>query len=160
MSAQRSRTLWFIGVAVFVVFVDQLLKNLVIQSLTPGVSQDFIGSVLRLRLTFNDSAAFSLGWGVTWFFTLVSSVAALVLLWESLKVKTRNWALLGGVLLGGVTGNLLDRLLRAPGFPNGHVVDYLQIPFNFPIFNLADCCICVGIALIAIAVIRGKKIGG
>lgn len=160
MSAQRRRTLWFIGVAILVIFLDQLIKNLVIQSLTPGVSQDFLGSILRLRLTFNDSAAFSLGWGVTWIFTVISSLAVLVLLWQSMRVQTRNWAVLGGVLLGGVTGNLLDRLLRSPGFPNGHVVDYLQIPFNFPIFNLADSCICVGIGLVAIAVIRGKKIGG
>jgi signal peptidase II len=68
--------------------------------------------------------------------------------------------LLGGFALGGVGGNLIDRLFREPGFPNGHVVDFIQIPFNFPIFNIADMAISSAAFLIALRVVRGEKFGG
>ena len=143
-----------------VVFLDQLTKSLVIANLQPRVSYDLFGSVVRLYLTYNDSAAFSMGFGITWIFTLISSVAALALIWYGLRVRTLGWAAMAGVALGGVTGNLFDRLTRAPGFPSGQVVDFIQIPFNFPIFNVADSAICVVAALVVIAVARGSKLGG
>lgn len=146
--------------AIGVVFLDQLTKSLVIANLQPGVAYPFLGSVVRLYLTYNNSAAFSMGFGVTWVFTLISTLAALAIIWFGLRVKTTAWGLLAGLALGGVTGNLIDRLTRAPGFPSGQVVDFIAIPFNFPIFNLADSAICVAAALVVISVGRGKKLGG
>lgn len=67
---------------------------------------------------------------------------------------------MGGLALGGVVGNLIDRLTRDPGFPNGKVVDFIQIPFNFPIFNIADSAICVAAFLITLQVVRGVPFGG
>jgi signal peptidase II len=66
---------------------------------------------------------------------------------------------MAGIMLGGVTGNLIDRLIREPGFAVGHVVDYIQIPFNFPIFNLADMAIFTICSLSVIRVMRGDQIG-
>jgi len=54
---------------------------------------------------------------------------------------------------------LIDRVSKAPGFPNGQVVDFIQIPFNFPIFNIADIFICSVMAFTVIRVFRGDKIG-
>lgn len=150
----------FLAIALVVVALDQGIKIWVLASLSPQVSYPFFGELLKLYLTFNDSAAFSIGFGATWIFTILSSLAVLALLWFGPKVKTRGWAILAGVLLGGVTGNLIDRLTRAPGFPSGQVVDYLQIPLNFPIFNLADICIVTSTCLAALAIIRGQSIGG
>ena len=159
-NSKISRGLWFVLAAVLVVIADQSAKDAVITFLQPGVSYDFLGSVVRLYLTYNDSAAFSIGFGVTWIFTLISSAAALVLLWFGPRVNTVGWALMAGSALGGVTGNLIDRLTRAPGFPAGQVVDFIQIPFNFPIFNLADSAICIVAALVVIQMARGRKLGG
>ena len=159
-NSKISRGLWFVLAAVLVVIADQSAKDAVITFLQPGVSYDFLGSVVRLYLTYNDSAAFSIGFGITWIFTLISSAAALVLLWFGPRVNTVGWALMAGAALGGVTGNLIDRLTRAPGFPAGQVVDFIQIPFNFPIFNLADSAICIVAALVVIQMARGRKLGG
>lgn len=159
-NSKISRGLWFVLAAVLVVIADQSAKDAVITFLQPGVSYDFLGSVVRLYLTYNDSAAFSIGFGVTWIFTLISSAAVLVLLWFGPRVNTVGWALMAGTALGGVTGNLIDRLTRAPGFPAGQVVDFIQIPFNFPIFNLADSAICIVAALVVIQMARGRKLGG
>lgn len=142
-----------------VVGLDQFLKNFLIENLKPGQPIDFLGSLVKLNLVFNDSAAFSIGFGATWIFTIISSSAVLVLIWFSFKIETTGWALMAGVLLGGVTGNLIDRLIREPGFAVGHVVDYIQIPFNFPIFNLADIAIFIICSLSVVRVMRGDQIG-
>ena len=65
-----------------------------------------------------------------------------------------------GVFLGGVVGNLIDRLIREPSFGNGHVVDFIQIPLNFPIFNLADIFIVSMAILSVVRVMRGENLGG
>lgn len=150
----------FLGVAVFIVLIDQLTKKLAVANLHPFESVSFIADLVRFNLVFNDSAAFSLGGSATWVFTLLSSLAALALLWFGPKFRTTGWLILIGLALGGVVGNLMDRLFRNPGFPNGHVVDFIQIPFNFPIFNFADSAITIAAAIIAIRIIRGEKLGG
>lgn len=153
------RLFWLLVCAWVVVALDQLIKNSLIASLTPGTPIDFLGNLVRLNLVFNDSAAFSIGFGATWIFTGLSSIAVLVLIWFSFKIETLGWAVMAGVLLGGITGNLIDRLIRDPGFGVGHVVDYIQIPFNFPIFNLADIAIFTICSLSVIRILRGDSIG-
>ncbi|MFZ4117398.1 MAG: signal peptidase II [Rhodoluna sp.] len=153
-------TLIFLGVGVLVIIFDQLAKELALANLERYTPVPVIGDLLQFTLAFNDRAAFSLGGASTWIFTLISSTVALALLWFGPKFRTRSWLILGGLALGGVCGNLIDRLFRAPGFPNGHVVDFIQIPFNFPIFNIADIAICSAAFLIALRVTLGQKIGG
>lgn len=148
-----------VAIAAAIVAVDQLVKDLLIASLKPHESVDFIGGVVRLYLTYNDSAAFSIGYGQTWIFAIISTLASLGLLWYLPRLETRSWSVMGGVALGGMVGNLVDRLIREPGFGRGQVVDYLQIPFSFPIFNLADMAIVTVAILTVIRVLCGNKIG-
>jgi signal peptidase II len=65
-----------------------------------------------------------------------------------------------GIFLGGVVGNLIDRLIREPSIGNGHVVDFIMIPFNFPVFNLADIFIVSMASLAVIRIYRGDTLGG
>jgi signal peptidase II len=58
-----------------------------------------------------------------------------------------------GLLLGGVLGNLTDRIFREPGFLSGHVIDWIEIP-HWPVFNLADSAITVAAALAFILSLR------
>ena len=153
------RQVWLLVVAWAIIGIDQAIKNFVISSLSEGVPQPFIGDLVKLNLLFNDSAAFSIGGGATWIFTIISTLAALALLYYSRKIQTLGWAILAGVLLGGVVGNLIDRLTRAPGFPMGHVVDYIQIPFNFPVFNIADMAIFFSVSIAVIRIARGDSLG-
>ena len=154
------RTVYVAAIAFALVFVDQVTKWLAVENLEPGRIVPVLGDLLAWRLTFNDSAGFSLGFGVTWFFTLLSTTAFLLLIARAHKVHNKLWLGLAGVIGGGILGNLVDRLIREPGFANGYVVDFIQIPFNFPIFNFADICISVGMALVAWRIIAGDKFGG
>ena len=159
--AKKSRLVfWVLTAAVITAALDQLAKNAALQFLPPNQSIPAIGELLQWRLTFNDSAAFSLGWGVTWIFTIISATAILVGLWFARKVATKSWAIMLGALLGGVTGNFIDRILQAPGFPSGKVVDFIEIPFNFPIFNVADMAISIVATLTVIRVLMGHSLGG
>jgi len=67
-----------------------------------------------------------------------------------------RWAVGFGGLLGGVLGNLSDRIFREPRFLHGHVVDFIQIP-NWPIFNVADMAITCSGALIAYLLFKEIK---
>lgn len=142
-----------------VIFVDQGAKYLAIQNLEPYQPVQVFGEFLKFNLVYNDSAAFSIGFGITWIFTILSSAATIVLLWLSRKIETRGWAIMAGVLLGGVVGNLIDRVTREPGFAVGHVVDFLQLPLGFAVFNIADMAIVIVASLTVIRVMRGDTIG-
>jgi signal peptidase II len=156
-----NRRVWLtLGLAVGIIAIDQITKAAALQNLQTFRRVPVLGDTLGWYLTFNDSAAFSLGFGATWFFTALSAVAVLAIIWFAPRMHSLSWAISAGILLGGVAGNLIDRLTKSPGFPNGQVVDFIQIPFNFPIFNFADICISGVMTLVVIRVFRGDKIGG
>ena len=149
----------FAAVAVFLLVTDQITKLWAVASLVPGQPQELVGSVLQLNIIRNSGAAFSTGTGFTWVFTTLSIAATIGVLWFARRVRHRGWALALGILLAGISGNLVDRLLREPGFYVGHVVDFLQLP-NWPIFNVADMCINVAAVLIVILSFRGIGLDG
>lgn len=156
---RQLRLLCFLITAWSIIAIDQLTKFLVLENLKPGQVVPVLGDLLKFVLVYNDSAAFSLGFGATWIFAITSSVATLVIIWFAPRLETMAWSVVGGIALGGVVGNLVDRLFREPGFGVGHVVDFISIPFNFPIFNIADIAI-VGVAvLVVIRIMQGAPLG-
>ena len=160
VSGTRARTLLFLGIGVFLVFLDQLTKEVAIASLADGSVIPVIGDILKFRLAYNDAAAFSLGVGQTWVLAIIASCAVLALLWFGPRAKNITWTIIAGLVLGGAAGNLVDRLTRAPGFLNGHGVDFISIPFNFPIFNLADTFLVIGVSLALLRTFMGDELGG
>lgn len=134
-------------------------KVLAVQQLSGRPDVEVVGSWLTLHLVRNPGAAFSMGTEYTVVLTLLAIVAATVMLYLSRTVADRIWALGLGLALAGVAGNLTDRMLRDPGPFRGHVIDFLRLP-NWPVFNVADMCINVGIALIVIQVLRGIRRDG
>lgn len=155
---QQLKYLPYLALSVALIAADQASKIWALGNLKPFTSKPLLGEVLKFYLVWNDSAAFSISLGATWIFTIISSVAALVILWLIQRTKSRPWLFTLAILLAGVVGNLWDRLFRAPGFPVGKVVDFLQIPFNFPIFNIADICITTSMTIVVILVMRGVKL--
>ncbi len=143
-----------LALAATIILLDQLTKYLVVARMTPGVPVPVIDGWLQLRLVRNPGAAFSLSTGTTWLFTIISTVVVVWIVRLSRRITRLPWAIALGLLLGGAAGNLIDRLTRAPGFGQGHVVDfieYLKFPvISFPIFNVADCCVVIGACFIAL----------
>lgn len=147
------------GVAVLVLVADRLSKAWALDNLAGEPSRELVGQLLKLTLTFNSGAAFSLGTGSTWVFTIVATVVVVAIVVVARRVGSAAWAVALGLLLGGATGNLLDRLTRPPGFGQGEVVDFLQLP-NFPIFNVADMCVVSAAILIGLLAVLGIGLDG
>lgn len=150
----------YLIIALVFISIDQFTKNLAIASLEIGVNYEVIGEILTWRLVYNDSAAFSLGFGYTWILAVIAAVATAATIWFARRITSLSWQIMTGIFLGGVVGNLVDRLIREPSFGNGHVVDFIRIPFNFPVFNLADVFIVSMAILAVIRVYRGENLGG
>ena len=157
---KSARYLLFGVSASLIVAIDQLTKFWAEASLVGQGSIPVIGELLQFRLAYNNAAAFSLGVGATWVLTTISLVASIALIALSPRIKTMTWALIGGMALGGAVGNLIDRAFKQPEFFNGHVVDFIQIPFNFPIFNLADTFLVMAVSLAILCTLLGDEIGG
>lgn len=140
---------------------DQFVKHLTIENLPLHEPVPVLGEFLQLYYVRNPGAAFSLGSEVTWIFTIALAVVASIIVWKAFGIKSRLWAVVLGCLLGGVLGNLTDRLLREPGFPVGHVVDMISMPWMMPaIFNVADIFIVTGMISVALLVVFGLRFDG
>jgi signal peptidase II len=148
------------AVAVFVLGVDQLAKALVIAHLTEGEQVPVLGNLLVFLFTRNPGAAFSIGTGSTWIFTIIAIGVFAFVIWYAPRIRTVWWAIVFGLLLGGLLGNLYDRLFRPPGFGQGEVIDFIKIPLLPAIFNLADSAIVAAMALFLILTLLGIGLDG
>ncbi|WOQ70475.1 signal peptidase II [Microbacterium limosum] len=148
--------------AVTVLAADQLTKALALAQLEPADPVQVLGEALVFVLVFNPGGAFSLGAGFTWFFTIALASVAIVIVYLMLtRVRSRLWAVALGLLLGGVLGNLTDRLFRDPGFPVGHVVDFIHTPWMMDaVYNVADIFIVGDMIGIALMVLLGVHMDG
>jgi len=152
--------------AALVLAADQFTKHLALSGLPYQEPVPVWGDVLQFYLTRNPGAAFSLLEGQTWIFTIVMTVAALVIVFLTVtRVRSRVWAIVLGLLLGGILGNLTDRLVRDPGFLVGHVVDFINTPWmwlgmNPAIYNVADMFIVTMMIGVAILVVVGLRLDG
>ncbi len=148
--------------AVTVLAVDQLTKYLALAFLPLERLVPVWGDTFSLYLVRNSGAAFSFGSGFTWIFTIALAVVAVVIVVLALRIRSRAWAIILGLLLGGVLGNLSDRLFRDPGFGVGHVVDFISTPWMWfwttpAIYNVADMFIVTMMIGVAVLVVTGLR---
>jgi signal peptidase II len=134
----------FYSLALLITGLDQLLKFLVVKNLALGQSLPLIGQAVKLTYVRNTGAAFSLFVGFSPYLAAVGLIAALVVIYWHTRTSPKNILLQIGLaaVLGGCCGNLLDRVVRH------YVIDYLDFKL-WPVFNLADLAINLGVVLIA-----------
>ena len=134
----------FLPGALLVAVLDQITKLLVVRLMSPGEPIAVIGPVLSLTYVRNRGGAFSLLPDATGWLAVVSALVVVILAFYGLRAPgpTRSMSYGLALVLGGALGNLADRAFR------GWVVDFLDLHF-WPIFNVADIAITVGVVLIA-----------
>ena len=129
--------------------------------MTEGSVIRVLNDVLQLHFVRNPGAAFSLASGSTWIFSIIAAAVVVFIIWFARRIRSLAWGLVFGLLLGGVLGNLTDRLLREPGFGLGHVIDFISTPWMLPaIYNVADIAIVTSMAIFMILTIRGIGLDG
>jgi lipoprotein signal peptidase len=140
-----------LAVAAFVLAADVISKSIVVARMADHQPIRLLGGLLTITLTRNGGAAFSIGTSMTIVFTAIAVGVIVYILRTARNLRSIGWAITLGLLLGGATGNLLDRIFRAPGPFQGHVVDWIELP-HWPVFNLADSSIvCAGVLVVLLA---------
>jgi signal peptidase II len=143
------RGLLFLGLAILVVVTDQVTKRLAEERLRGQRSVPLIDDILRLTYVENRGAAFGLLQDQTVFFVFVGIIVVGVIA-ASYRYLPRSGLRLHlalGLQLGGAIGNLIDRIRQ------GYVVDFVDFGYHanwWPVFNVADSAIVIGVALLAL----------
>ena len=154
MPLARSTSYWqrLYFLAALIWIIDYSTKVWALNNLSQVEPTRVIGSVLQLRLVFNPGAAFSFATNFTFIFTILAVLAVGVISYYSIKIAHLWWAAVLGLALGGILGNLTDRIFRQPSIFNGHVIDWIELP-RWPVFNVADmaivCAALLSVLLIA-----------
>ncbi|CAI8798732.1 MULTISPECIES: lipoprotein signal peptidase LspA [Bacillus] len=144
-------------IALFVITIDQVSKWLIVKNMELGTSIPIIDNVLYITSHRNRGAAWGILENKMWFFYIITVVfVGFIVFYMKKYAKTDK--LLGislGLILGGAIGNFIDRVFRQ------EVVDFIHVyifSYNYPVFNIADSALCIGVVLIIIqTLLEGKK---
>lgn len=141
-------------IALAVVILDQLTKYLVVKNMELGQSIPLIPDVFHLTSHRNMGAAFGILQNQRLLFILITVAVIIGIIVSLVRIGRRqpvtSWAL--ALVLGGAVGNFIDRV------STGKVVDFLDFTLiHFPIFNVADAAITVGVALLILDLLRDSK---
>ncbi len=155
----RRRVGVLLAVAAAVLAADATTKAIVVAELSGHPPVHVLGGLLTLQVMRNSGAAFNIGTSMTVVFTAIAVGVIIFILRTARRLRSVPWAVTLGLLLGGATGNLADRLLRSPAPLRGYVVDWIQLP-HWPVFNLADSAIVCGGAIAILLSVKGMRIDG
>lgn len=137
-----------------IIILDQLTKWMVATQMQVGQNIPVIKGVVSFLSHRNRGAAFGILQGRMWLFYIITAVVVVAVI-VYLQKAGRKHPLLGvalALVLGGAVGNFIDRIFR------GEVVDFIYFSIiNFPIFNVADSSLCIGVALIFIQILFENK---
>lgn len=152
------------AVALGVLVLDVATKVAAVAALQGEPPVRLLGGAVYLVHTRNTGAAFSLGTNLTVLLSLFAFGVVGWILYLSRRVRSGAWAVAFGLVLGGAVGNLVDRVLRGPGPLRGAVVDFISV-FDeagrvFPVFNVADSSLVVGVCLLVLVELRGVRLDG
>lgn len=143
-------------IAVFVIALDQVTKWMVVKQMEIGESIEIIPNFLYITSHRNRGAAWGILQGQMWFFYIITAIViiALVFYIKRLKREERMLGIALGLMLGGAIGNFIDRVWRK------EVVDFINtyiFTYDFPIFNVADSALVIGVGLIfVLTLFEGK----
>ncbi len=143
------------AIAAVVIVLDQLSKALAVALLAGRGVVSGPDGLVHLSLYRNFAGSGNRLAGHTLLVSLLALLAVAALAVGATRVRSRIMTAAIGLMLGGGVGNLLDRVLRAPGPLRGGVVDWLQPAGTAGWMNLADLAISVGVVLVIIATLLG-----
>lgn len=135
--------MYFVIVALLVIILDQLTKYYVVSNFYLGESVPVIENIFHWTYILNPGAAFGMLEGSRWFFVVIAVGVLLGIWYMKDEIKEGGWMMQYGAALfgGGAIGNLIDRAR------SGLVIDFFDFRI-WPVFNVADIAICVGVAMI------------
>jgi len=147
-----------------VLVADVATKIAVVATLVDRPPVRALDGLVYLVHTRNTGAAFSLASGFTAVLSLIAFGVVAFIVRAARRLYSSGWAVALGLILGGATGNLVDRVFRSPGPLRGGVVDFIALadPYRppWPVFNLADSALVAGVGLVVFLEVTGRRING
>lgn len=150
--------MWYYFIAIAVLLLDQITKWMIVKSMRIGEQIPVIENLFYITSHRNQGAAWGILQGQMWFFYIITVIVIFVIIYYMQHYAKSN-KLLGlslGLILGGAIGNFVDRLFRK------EVVDFLDVyigSYDFPIFNVADSALVVGVIFVFIVTMFEEKKG-
>ena len=145
-------------IAIVIIVIDQITKGLIVANMKIGEQIPLIENLLYITSHRNKGAAFGILQGQMWlFFTITIIVVIGVVYILQKKVNYTGRGIAYGLILGGAIGNFIDRLFR------GEVVDFIDVKivsYDFPIFNVADSALVIGVILLMLFTFKEEKVKG
>ena len=148
---RRWRTL--LSVAWFIWILDLATKAWAVEQLAHREPIKILGTFFQLTLVRNPGAAFSFATNATLLLSLFGIIVLLGIIYFATRITSKGWSIVLGLVMGGILGNLMDRIFREPGFLRGHVIDWMQLP-HWPIFNIADSAIVIAAVLSMVLTVK------
>lgn len=142
------------SIASVVVAADLLTKRWAAETFVDA-PREVLGPLLSFTYTENPGSAFGLISSGGAVFGFAAFVAVGIVIGALLEPRPTAEIVGFGMVAAGAVGNLVDRIARGPGLLDGTVIDWIQLP-NFPVFNLADSSLTVGVALLLISAWRSR----
>ena len=142
----------FLYLSIAVILLDQFTKYLMLFNYKLFVNKDFL--LFKLEFVKNYGAAFNILSGSRIFLSIISIIFSIIIINLIFRKDTTNITDLYSYsfLLGGTIGNGIDRIF------NGYVIDFIKLKFiNFPVFNIADISINLGIIILLLRILNEKK---
>lgn len=135
--------MWLFVLPLAVVILDQFSKYIVVENMALGESIPIIKEVFHLTYILNPGAAFGMFAHNRLFFIAIAVIVIGIIIWASREILASPWEVKAGcgLFLGGAIGNLIDRARQ------GLVIDFFDFRI-WPVFNIADIAICIGVGLI------------
>ncbi|HFU4204592.1 TPA: signal peptidase II [Streptococcus suis] len=143
-------------VAVVLIVLDQLVKVWTVANIALDTVEPFLPGFMSLAYLRNYGAAWSILQNQQWFFTIITIVAVPGLIWYYIKqIQGNIWTLFSlSLMIAGALGNFIDRIRL------GYVVDMFHLDFiSFPVFNVADICLSVGVGILFICIMKEESNG-
>lgn len=144
------------SLAIFLIFADQLTKYIIVKTMQVGDSISVVGDILEITSHRNHGAAWGMLQNQMWLFFIVTLVVLTMIVYFYFKEAAYKVMMQLGLTLvfAGAIGNFIDRLFR------GSVVDFIDtkiINYDFPIFNVADACLTIGVFVLIIEILFNQK---
>ncbi|CAH0217108.1 Lipoprotein signal peptidase [Peribacillus sp. Bi96] len=145
-------------IALLVIALDQLTKWMIVKKMEYGESIEIIENLLYITSHRNRGAAWGILQGQMWFFYIIT-IAVIIGLVYYIQKMAKESRLLGvalALMLGGAIGNFIDRIARQ------EVVDFVHtyiFSYSFPVFNVADAALSIGVGLLVIHMFLEEKNG-
>ena len=151
VNTSSKKNILITATALLIILADQLTKFLVARNMQPNDSIPIITNALHLTYVQNEGAGFGMmqGYQILLIILSIALLGAIIYYYKRIP-PTTSYSLITGMIVGGIIGNLIDRIAL------GYVVDFIDFRV-WPVFNIADSCLTIAVAIMIVESLRIKK---